>query len=77
MATIKAQMELDVTEEQFSEAVERAFKNNPNFVLVVRCKDCKYKFEENGHSRKGCPLDGVGFMNDDDFCSYGERREGE
>ena len=49
-----------------------ALKNEP-----VRCKDCKYKFNANGHDKKGCPLDGVGLMNDDDFCSCGERRKGE
>ena len=43
-------------------------------VPVVRCKDCKYKFSANGHDKKGCPLDGVGLMTGDDFCSCGERR---
>ena len=53
------------------------FKDRTKYVEVVRCNDCKYKFNANGHNKKGCPLDGVGLMNDDDFCSYGERREGE
>ena len=48
-----------------------------DLVEVVRCKDCKYKFKANGHNKNGCPLDGYGLMNDDDFCSCGERREGE
>jgi hypothetical protein len=43
-------------------------------VPVVRCKDCKYKFSANGHNKDGCPLDGVGLMHDDDFCSCGERK---
>jgi hypothetical protein len=46
-------------------------------VEVVRCKDCKYKFSANGHNKNGCPLDGAGLMNDDDFCSYGERKDNE
>ena len=46
-------------------------------VPVVRCKDCKYKFSANGHNKNGCPLDGAGLMNDDDFCSYGERKGNE
>ena len=25
-------------------------------VKVVRCKDCKYRFKNNGHSRDGCPI---------------------
>lgn len=47
----------------------------PDVVKVVRCKDCKYKFSANGHDKKGCPLDGVGLLNDDDFCSCGERKD--
>ena len=45
-------------------------------VEVVRCKDCKHR--EDGL----CTLESVYdypwyYTNDDDFCSYGERREGE
>lgn len=43
---------------------------------VVRCIDCRYYIEGDGHEgfcdfpfRNGMPMD------DDDFCSYGERRE--
>ena len=44
-------------------------------VEVVRCKDCKYSFKNNGHNKKGCPInDASTWMDDDDFCSYGERR---
>ena len=43
--------------------------------IPTRCKDCKYKFSANGHNKDGCPLDGVGLMHDDDFCSCGERRD--
>ena len=43
-------------------------------VEVVRCKDCKYRFKNNGHSRDGCPIvDAKIWMDDDDFCSHGER----
>ena len=46
-------------------------------VEVVRCKDCKYRFKNNGHSRDGCPIvDAKIWMDDDDFCSHGERKEG-
>ena len=42
-------------------------------VEVVRCKDCKYRFKNNGHSRDGCPIvDAKIWMDDDDFCSHGE-----
>ena len=46
-------------------------------VPVVRCKDCKYRFKNNGHSRDGCPIiDANIWMDDDDFCSHGERKDG-
>ena len=46
-------------------------------VEVVRCRECKYKFGNNGHSKNGCPIiDANIWMDDDDFCSHGERKEG-
>ena len=47
-------------------------------VEVVRCRECKYRFKNNGHSRAGCPIiDANIWMDDDDFCSYGERKGGD
>ncbi len=46
-------------------------------VPVVRCRECKYRFKNNGHSKDGCPIiDANIWMDDDDFCSHGERKEG-
>ena len=46
-------------------------------ILVVRCRECKYRFKNNGHSKDGCPIiDANIWMDDDDFCSHGEREEG-
>ena len=46
-------------------------------VEVVRCWECKYRFGNNGHSKNGCPIiDANIWMDDDDFCSHGERKEG-
>ena len=45
-------------------------------VEVVRCKDCKMRCPESVCIAKHCTLTGVP-VDDDDFCSYGERREGE
>ena len=45
-------------------------------VEVVRCRDCIY-FDDATVNRKGfviCPAIGME-ITDDDFCSYGERRE--
>ena len=46
-------------------------------VPVVRCRECKYRFKNNGHDKSGCPIiDANIWMDNDDFCSYGERKEG-
>ena len=46
-------------------------------VEVVRCKDCKhYDGERCEHDRHAHQEFAV-WAYDDDFCSYGERREGE
>ena len=40
-------------------------------VPVVRCRECKYR------SKDGCHIiDANIWMDDDDFCSHGERKEG-
>ena len=47
-------------------------------VEVVRCKDCVYQVDAKVNC-KGftiCPASGME-ITDDDFCSYGERRESE
>ena len=46
-----------------------------DLVPVVRCKDCKYW--DNGNLSFECPWDygRHGSSDEDDFCSYGERRE--
>ena len=54
---------------------------------VVRCKDCKYINREIRAKGYGCLCDAHScdregherylYVEDDDFCSYGERREGE
>lgn len=38
---------------------------------VVRCKDCKYRDSTPGQPNILCAQ-----MHEDDFCSYGERKEG-
>ena len=41
----------------------------PLKVLVVRCKDCRHR------DLFSCPLADNDFQKDDDYCSWGERRE--
>lgn len=46
-------------------------------VVVTRCKDCKYAYTNSLSASSGealCTLSGQ-LMQQDDFCSYGERRE--
>ena len=50
-------------------------------VDVVRCKDCKHRIKSRWHKGYQCgnEFDGMASgveLKDDDFCSYGERREG-
>ena len=48
-------------------------------VPVVRCKDCKHAFDRSGRKPFGCYLhgkNGITLHDGDDFCSYGEKKEG-
>ena len=67
------------------EAIERLLKEAPTVdaVEVVRCKDCKH-YVQFLQDRKECRCTIFSGCYDrpyptdpDDFCSYGERREGE
>lgn len=40
-----------------------------NYCEVVRCKDCRHR------DLFSCPLTDNDFQKDEDFCSWGERRE--
>lgn len=40
-----------------------------DFMPIVRCKDCKHR------DLFSCPLAVNDFQKDEDFCSWGERRE--
>ena len=50
-------------------------------VEVVRCKDCKHFVQNEPYDPCECMKWtvrwGVAYVNPNDFCSYGERREGE
>ena len=57
-----------------SVVTERQIAKAPTIdaVHVVRCKDCKY------HNAAPCPMRlSFNWTNDNDFCSYGERKDGE
>ena len=44
-------------------------------VPVVRCKDCKYSFEDNFDGSLWCCRGGEREVVETHFCSYGERKE--
>lgn len=50
--------------------------NDNDVVKVVRCKDCKYRYTLSD-GRNFCKERFPMGARDDDFCSYGKRREGE
>ena len=61
----------------FYRPIYEGFKNCVNSkqtidaVTVVRCRECKY------HNKPTCPMRlSFNWTKDDDFCSYGERKEG-
>ena len=47
-------------------------------VEVLRCRDCKYLEKDDGlkYGRMCLKLGNSSLCHDDDFCSYGERKEG-
>lgn len=59
----------------------KLMKNAPavDAVEVVRCKDCKYWSGYGGYCKHfGSPLGGtVHYPRMEDYCSHGERRDGE
>ena len=66
--------ELDRLRRERDQAVEELHRNT-DAVPVVRCKDCVYKASaEVIDGFLICPASGMEIC-DDDFCSYGERKE--
>lgn len=62
---------------QVDDSVPNA-KTPVDFVEVVRCRDCKYWQDNNGgYPHEECRWGKGETPDEDDFCSYGERREEE
>lgn len=63
----------------FSDGISAVIKEleimpNEDVVKIVRCKDCKYYSKM--YKLCSCRSDKFNvYLNDNDFCSYGERRE--
>lgn len=62
--------EVEIDNETFENAIDKSIMSNPDFALVVRCKDCKH-FDGIWF----CKICGVPSRKPDDFCSYGERKD--
>jgi hypothetical protein len=61
--------------------VKQALASVPaaDVVPVVRCKDCKYAYINSFSAASGVALcsSSAKVMQQDDFCSYGERKDGD
>ena len=65
---------LDTVSGSYDEAAMDLVANG--VVPVVRCRDCKH-FKRNLENDTYCSsVNGLTDPQDDDFCSYGERKEG-
>ena len=53
-------------EDRFLKSIDT---NEPLYTEVVRCKDCRHR------DLFSCPLADNDFQKDEDFCSWGERKE--
>ena len=51
--------------------IDKDVKSSLDVEVVVRCRECKYRDGTPGQPNIQC-----GQMHEDDFCSYGERKEG-
>lgn len=78
----EGEKQLDNLAEGFAEAAHIAKYITPTVdaVPVVRCRGCKHCEEATDHEGSGffCAIWGRGWhrVQPDDFCSYGERKEG-
>ena len=63
---------MGISIEQYNKMAERLTELEYELaesVKVVRCKDCRHR------DLFSCPLADNDFQKDDDYCSWGERRE--
>ena len=53
------------------------YQPTTDVVEVVRCKNCKYFGKDMGYGKHDCKKYEMPYCLEDDFCSYGERKEQE
>lgn len=70
MAYFEIPIKFEVSDEQLEQAIEKAMKSNPDYVAVVRCKNCKW------FNKEGCAIqivDESDKPSENDYCSFAER----
>lgn len=67
--TVSREAHYDAIANRITDMEERGF------VQVVRCKDCKHYIVEGITTQYGWCHEYKHSVNEDDYCSYGERRE--
>ena len=68
-----------IDDRALEEAIDKRvakLKQEGDFVLVIRCKDCKYwQDNNNGYPHTDCRWSNNETPDADDFCSYAEQKE--
>lgn len=64
---------VDIPQEEFQAVLQKHLETMPDYRLVVFCKDCKW-FGDPGCAIK--IVDDTDKPTEDDYCSFGERKEG-
>ena len=76
---LKARIDQEVKEDKVLSGWAFFFKvylDEASSIDIVRCKECKHYFYDELNDCKMCYIHEYGeIWEDDDFCSYGERRE--
>ena len=71
---------LNITDKEIADFECEYYDNRDNVQQVVRCKDCKHlKYDRDFTTGRYCSLRNVNggkYCKDDDFCSYGKRKDG-
>ena len=54
------------------------YEEEPEIPELIRCKDCRYWQDNNGgYPNPDCPWGKDETPDPDDYCSFGERKEGD
>lgn len=74
MAYFEIPIKFNIPDEQLEQAVKKAIESAPDYVCVIRCKDCKW------FGKAGCAIhivDDSDKPSENDYCSFAERASNE